>query len=113
MLKKDIKVKDFFLLLKIVGFLELFNKQFLQMKGMGTLKCYGDSTFSENGTFSCSPAAPWAAYAPPQVVSKRNIFGWCFICLVGWFVFSILTQMQGLVADGEDRSHWVIVDDRG
>ena len=86
MLKKDIKVKDFFLLLKIVGFLELFNKQFLQMKGMGTLKCYGDSTFSENGTFSCSPAAPWAAYAPPQVVSTRNIFdGVLFGWLVGLF----------------------------
>ena len=83
MLKKDIKVKDFFLLLKIVGFLELFNKQFLQMKGMGTLKCYGDSTFSENGTFSCSPAAPWAAYAPPQVV--QEIFLMVFY-LVGWLV---------------------------
>ena len=85
MLKKDIKVKDFFLLLKIVGFLELFYKQFLQMKGMGTLKCYGDSTFSENGTFSCSPAAPWAAYAPPQVV--QEIFLMVFY-LVGWFFSS-------------------------
>ena len=54
------------------------------MKGMGTLKCYGDSTFSENGTFSCSPAAPWAAYAPPQVV--QEIFLMVFY-LVGWLVF--------------------------
>ena len=53
------------------------------MKGMGTLKCYGDSTFSENGTFACSPAAPWAAYAPPQVVLE--IFLMVFY-LVGWLV---------------------------
>ena len=87
MLKKDIKVKDFFLLLKIVGFLESFNKQFLQMKGMGTLKCYGDSTFSENGTFSCSPAAPWAAYAPPQVVQEIFLVGVLFGWLVCFFNF--------------------------
>ena len=86
MLKKDIKVKDFFLLLKIVGFLELFNKQFLQMKGMGTLKCYGDSTFSENGTFSCSPDAPWAAYAPPQVVQEIFLVGVLFVWLVGLYL---------------------------
>merc|ERR1712223_90372 len=53
--------------------------------GMGTLKCYGDSRISENGTFSCTPSTPWAPFAPPQ----------------------------GLIADGEDGSHWVIVDDRG
>merc|ERR1711934_1221656 len=53
--------------------------------GMGTLKCYGDATISENGTFLCTPSTPWSAYAPPQ----------------------------GIVADGEDGSHWVIVDDRG
>ena len=86
MLKKDIKVKDCFpsfqncWLPRII----LQTKQFLQMKGMGTLKCYGDSTFSENGTFSCSPAAPWAAYAPPQVV--QEIFLMVFY-LVGWLVF--------------------------
>ena len=39
----------------------------LNLAGMGTLKCYGDSRISENGTFSCTPATPWAPFAPPQV----------------------------------------------
>ena len=59
------------------------------MKGMGTLKCYGDSTFSENGTFACSPAAPWAAYAPPQVQYKKYFWlvFYLFVWLVGFFNF--------------------------
>ena len=44
---------------------------------MGTLKCYGDARISENGTFSCTPATPWAPFAPPQVWyhGLLNIFG--------------------------------------
>ena len=52
-----------------LGLLETFvSKPYSQMLGMGTLKCYGDASLSEDGTFVCTPSAPWAAYAPPQVV---------------------------------------------
>lgn len=57
--------------------------------GMGSMKCYGDMSITvragdDEGFLICSPA--WgSAVAPPQ----------------------------GIVADGEDGSHWVTVDDKG
>merc|ERR1711978_444920 len=57
--------------------------------GMGSMKCYGDMSITlgsqdGEGFLDCQPA--WGSPAAPP---------------------------QGIIADGEDGSHWVTVDDKG
>ena len=56
---------------------------------MGSMMCYGDMSITlggqeDNGFLDCQPA--WGSPAAPP---------------------------QGIIADGQDGSHWVTVDDKG
>merc|ERR1711970_1615934 len=60
-------------------------------EGFGILQCFGNmtvSTVSGQGTAKCRPE-----FENPD--------------------FGITSAPQGFIADGEDGSHWVVVDDRG
>ena len=66
--KRPIQVKIVVFQIQLVLLATCVSKLDLLSQGVGTLKCYGDASLSEDGTFVCTPSAPWAAYAPPQVV---------------------------------------------